>query len=159
MPSTHVISRALKEATEYAMEKEEGWTSEGSDGGVPVAPVPSPTPKGKKRSDFQPRDQNNSGRGKYSEGPWRPEATQGNRQTGGQRQPWEDMSRATPPARPSNSSLSGKAAPFTSRPASLEDYMKKTTLSDDKSTKTGGHRGTKGSQVKAKEHEAPSWTE
>jgi len=144
MLSTHLISRALKEATEYAMEKEEGWTSEGSDGGVPVASVPSSILKRKKGSDFQPKDQNNGGRGKYSEGPWRPEATQGNRQAGGQRQSWEDMSRATPPARSSKSSLFGKATPFTSRPASLEDYMK-TTLSDDKSTKTGGRRGTKGS--------------
>lgn len=150
------ISEALKEATEYAMEKEEGWTSEGSDGGVPIALVPSSTPKGKNDSDFQPRGQNE--RGKDTEDPWSPKASQGNRQTGGQRQLWEDTSRATPPARSSKSSLSGKAAPFTSHSASLEDYMKKTTLSDDKSTKTGGYRGTKDNQAETKEHTASWWT-
>jgi len=144
------ISEALKEATEHAMEKEEGWTSEGSDGGVPVG-ITSPATKGKKGSDFQ----NNVGRGKYSEGPWRPQASQDNRQ----RQLWKDTSRGTPPARPSKSSFPGKAAPFTSPSASLEDYTKKTTLSDDKSTKTGGHRGTRGNQAKTKDQAVPSWTE
>jgi hypothetical protein len=137
------------------MEKEEGWTSEESDGGVPAAPIPSSASKGKKGSDFQ----SNGGRGKYSAGPWRPQASQDNRQPGGQRQLWEDTSRDTPPARPSMSSLSGKAAPFTSRTASLEDYMKNTTLSDDELTKTEEHRSTRGNQTKTKEHAVSSWTE
>jgi hypothetical protein len=134
------------------VEKEEGWSSEGSDGGVPVAPVPSSASKGKKGADFQPRDQNNAARSNYSEGPWRREA----RQMGGQRQLWEDNSRATPPARPSKSSLSGRAAPFISQSASLEDYMKKTTLSDDKSNKNGGYRGAKSKNANTNKS-APSW--
>jgi hypothetical protein len=134
------------------MEKEEGWSSEGSDGGVPVAPVALPAPKAKKSADFQPKDKNNAGRSKYSEGPWRSET----RQMGGQRRLWEDNSRAAPPARPSKSSLPGKAAPFTTNLASLEDYMEKTTLSDTKSNKNGGYRGAKGNHVSTNKN-APAW--
>lgn len=109
------------------MEKEEGWSSDGSDGGIPVAPVPAPGSKGRKGTDLQPRS-------KYSSGPWRPQEHRS--QMGEQkRQLWED-----PDKRPSKSSLSGKAPPFTSSSASLEDYMKKPTLSDAKSTKHEGHR-------------------
>jgi hypothetical protein len=120
------------------MEKEEGWSSEGSDGGIPVVPVP-------RGPDFQPR-------GKFSEGPWRPQEHRG--QIGGQLQLWEDPDKAT---RPSKSSLSGGAAPFTSRPVNLEDYMKKATLSDDKSAKNRGHCA-KANHPNAKKG-VPNWLE
>ncbi|KAE9379176.1 hypothetical protein N431DRAFT_397291 [Stipitochalara longipes BDJ] len=122
------MAEALREATEYAIEKEEGWSSEGSDGGGPVAPIPYSTLKGKKATDSRPR-------GTYSEGPWRPEERRG--QIGGQRQLWEDPDKSK---RPPKFTSSGKAAPFTDTPTSLEGYVKKTTLSDDKWTKNGGQR-------------------
>jgi len=125
------------------MEKEEGWSSEGSDGGVAVVPAPPSVSKGKKGADFQPR-------GQYSEGPWRPEEHRG--QIGGQRQLWQGPDKA---GRPSRSSISGKVAPFTSRPVPLEDYIKKTTLSDDKSTKNGGQRAKTNHATQNKS--VPAW--
>jgi hypothetical protein len=162
------------------MEKEEGWSSEGSDGGVPVALFPSSASKGKKGN------QNNAGKGKYSEGPWR--SKEHRDQIGGQRQSWEDKPEDAAPAGPWKSSLSEHAAPENplesflpkhaahplksplpenaalaqpskfplsehaapARPkssrsnnappntATLEDFLKNTTVSDDKSTKNGG---------------------
>ncbi|KAN0114967.1 hypothetical protein V8E51_004511 [Hyaloscypha variabilis] len=98
------MAEALREATEFAIEKEEGWSSDGSDGGGPVAPVLSSAPKGKKTTNFQPR-------GEYSEGPWRPEDRRG--QMGGPRQLWEDPDKSKCPPR---SAFSGNATPFTDRP-------------------------------------------
>ena len=60
------------------MDREEGWTSEGSDGGAPVGVSPAKAKKG--------NEQSNVGRNKYSEGPWRQGAYQANGQMGG-RQP------------------------------------------------------------------------
>lgn len=56
------------------MEREEGWTSEGSDGGAPVGVSPAKAKKG--------NEQSNVGRNKYSGGPWRPGAFQADGQIG-----------------------------------------------------------------------------
>lgn len=40
------IIRSVQNAVEAALEAQQGWSSEGSDGGVPLAPAGRPQPKG-----------------------------------------------------------------------------------------------------------------
>ena len=136
------------------MEREEGWSSEGSDGGVPTVPLPSLGGKGTKATEFQPRDQHTASRGKAFEGPWRSEEHRG--PVVGQRRLWEDPSKVKSPARPSKSSPSGKSGPHPGRSANLEDYMKKTSLYDDSTAKnSGGPRGKTNHASSNKS--APAW--
>lgn len=60
-----IFFRTIKEATQTALEREEGWSSRGedSDGGAPLAPVPPGTKK--------PVIQQSKKGSQYREGPWR----------------------------------------------------------------------------------------
>jgi hypothetical protein len=80
-----ICFRTIKEATQLALEREEGWSSEGenSDGGAPIAPVPP---------GFKNPVVHQTQRGsRHREGPWRaPAQSRGmNSQSQGNKRSWQ----------------------------------------------------------------------
>ena len=145
------VHRSVKEATEVALDKEQGWSSAGenSDGGTPVTPVIS-VPASKKGTGSQNRNGINSGP-RHLEGPWRP-VQSCDSYWQGRKDPWGgapnttplaawDMSNSSPPRAVASSSSQVTNLEDTMRGARLEDMIEETKFNDpakDPTVQDGG---------------------